>query len=114
MSRLSQPYHLDAQFRGHVEGLTYLDNDSHQLCHFFGGVPYALPPLGPYRFQKPRPLPTCYRYGTKRNPARFTGGCGVCPQPGFGETLNESLWDEDCLQANVWVPAGKPPANGKS
>jgi carboxylesterase type B len=114
MSKPSQPYQLDLQFRGHVEGLTYLDKASSPLCHFFGGVPYALPPLGPFRFQKPRTLPTCYRYGTKRNPARFTGGCGVCPQPGFGDTLDESLWDEDCLQSNVWVPTGDAPSEGMS
>jgi carboxylesterase type B len=112
MSRPSQPYAIDLQFRGHVEGLTYLDEASNPLCHFFGGVPYALPPLGPFRFQKPRTLPTCYRYGTKRNPARFTGGCGVCPQAGFGDALDESSWDEDCLQSNVWVPVEEPPSGG--
>lgn len=114
MPKLSQPYHVDLQFRGHVEGLTYIDEDLKPLCHYFGGVPYALPPLGPFRFQKPRPLPTCYRYGTRVNPARFTGCCGVCPQPGAGETLDDSVsgWDEDCLQSNVWIPVGKPPAEG--
>jgi carboxylesterase type B len=114
MSKPSQPYRVDLQFRGHVEGLTYIDKDSKPLCHYFGGVPYALPPLGPFRFQKPRGLPTCYRYGTRVNPARFTGCCGVCPQPGVGETLDDSAsgWDEDCLQSNVWVPIGDPPAGG--
>jgi carboxylesterase type B len=113
MSKPSQPHGADLQFRGHVEGLTYLDEASNPLCHFFGGVPYALPPVGPFRFQKPRTLPTCYRYGTKRNPARFTGGCGVCPQPGAGNALDESAWDEDCLQSNVWVPVGEAPSRGK-
>jgi hypothetical protein len=114
MSRPSQPHHVDLQFRGHIEGLTYLDKDSKPVCRYFGGVPYALPPLGPFRFQKPRSLPACYRYGTRVNPARFTGRCGVCPQPGAGETLDdsESGWDEDCLQSNVWVPIGEPPAGG--
>lgn len=108
----SQPYHLDLQFRGHVEGLTYLDNESQPLCHFFGGVPYALPPVGPFRFQRPRSLPPCYRYGTKVNPGRFVGGCGLCPQPDHTEELDESQWDEDCLQSNIWVPLGTPPAGG--
>jgi hypothetical protein len=114
MSKASRPYRLDLQFRGHVEGLTYIDIDSNPLCHLFSGVPYALPPLGPFRFQKPRSLPSCYRYGTKVNPARFTGGCGLCPQPGFGETSNTEAWDEDCLQSNVWIPAGKSPPKGTS
>jgi carboxylesterase type B len=111
MSKPSRPYHVDLQFRGHVEGLTYLDQDSKPLCHLFSGVPYA---LGASRFQKPRPLPACYRYGTKVDPARFTGGCGLCPQPGVGGTSDDSGWDEDCLQSNVWVPTGEPPAQGRS
>ncbi|KAH8730795.1 Alpha/Beta hydrolase protein [Phaeosphaeriaceae sp. PMI808] len=114
MDKLSQPYQIDLQFRGHVEGLTYLNQHSQPLCHLFAGVPYALPPLGPFRFQKPRSLPACYRYGTKVNPARFTGGCGRCPQSAAGATLDGSItsWDEDCLQNNIWVPVGKPPAEG--
>lgn len=111
MTKLSRPYYIDLQFRGHIEGLTYLDQDSNPQCHFFGGVPFALPPLGPFKFQKPRALPTCYRYGSKRNPARFTGGCGLCPQPGASEQA-ASDWDEDCLQSNIWVPVGSPPPEG--
>lgn len=38
----------------------------------------------------------------------FTGGCGVCPQPG----VDEKEWDEDCLQCNVWVPVGEAPEGG--
>ncbi|KAF2830825.1 paraben-hydrolyzing esterase precursor [Ophiobolus disseminans] len=112
MTKSSQPHPVDLQFRGYVEGLTYLGQDSRPLCHFFGGVPYALPPLGPFRFQKPRSLPTCYRYGTRANPARFTGGCGICPQPGPSEKKGGSKWDEDCTQSNVWVPMGIPPPEG--
>lgn len=115
MSKPSKPYQRDLQFRGFVEGLTYVDSDSQAQCHYFGGVPYALPPVGPFRFQKPRSLPPCYRYGTKANPGRYTGGCGLCPQPGSStEVLNEPAWDEDCLQTNIWIPAGQSPAEGMS
>ncbi|KAH7082985.1 Alpha/Beta hydrolase protein [Paraphoma chrysanthemicola] len=107
----SQPFLLDLQFRGHIEGLTYLSPSSKPLCHFFGGVPFALPPVGPFRFQKPRPLPTCYRYGTKVNPARFTGGTGLCPQQTRTD-VDADAWDEDCLQSNVWVPVGEAPIGG--
>ena len=113
MTKPSRSHHLDLQFRGHVEGLTYLGAHSRPQCHLFSGVPYALPPLGPFRFQKPRALPPCYRYGTRVNPARFTGGCGVCPQPGPSEEDDGSGWDEDCLQSNIWIPAGKPPPEGR-
>ncbi|KAH7093308.1 Alpha/Beta hydrolase protein [Paraphoma chrysanthemicola] len=111
MSKPSQPFPLDLQFRGHIEGLTYLSPSSKPLCHFFGGVPFALPPVGPFRFQKPRPLPTCYRYGTKVNPARFTGGTGLCPQQTRTD-VDADAWDEDCLQSNVWVPVGEAPTGG--
>ena len=115
MSKPSKPYRRDLQFRGFAEGLTYLNSDSQAQCHYFGGVPYALPPVGPFRFQKPRSLPPCYRYGTKANPGRYTGGCGMCPQPGSNtETLDEPAWDEDCLQTNIWIPAGPSPAEGMS
>lgn len=41
------------------------------------------------------------------------GGAGVCPQPAFtfgkgGSAVPNPLFDEDCLQLNVWVPVGKP------
>ncbi|KAF2628664.1 paraben-hydrolyzing esterase precursor [Macroventuria anomochaeta] len=111
MSKPSRPYLRDLQFRGVVEGLTYLDDKSKPLCHFFGGVPFGLPPVGPFRFQKPRSLPTCYRYGTKSNPGRFTGSCGLCPQI-TRQGLDDHLWEEDCLQSNIWVPIGEPPKGG--
>ncbi|KAF3008465.1 hypothetical protein E8E13_004283 [Curvularia kusanoi] len=110
MAKPSRPYVRDLQFRGVVEGLTYLDEKSEPLCHFFGGVPYGLPPVGPFRFAKPRSLPTCYRYGTKSNPGRFTGSCGLCPQS--TRQGPASNLEEDCLQSNVWVPTGEPPEGG--
>ncbi|KAI2486655.1 PnbA Carboxylesterase type B [Pyrenophora tritici-repentis] len=107
------PYRINLSFRGFAEGLTYLSSDSQPLCHYFGGVPYALPPVGPLRFQKPQPLPPCHRYGSKAHPGRYTRGCGFCPQPGSSaETLDQGSWDEDCLQSNIWVPAGDAPAQG--
>ncbi|KAI9684982.1 MAG: hypothetical protein M1820_010850, partial [Bogoriella megaspora] len=63
----------------------------------------------PYRWQRPRALPPCYRYGTRANPGRFTGGTGVCPQPAESE---KELHDEDCLQVNVWIPIGDAPKDG--
>jgi hypothetical protein len=59
---------------GHIEGLTvsHRTNPSKPLINYFGGLPYALPPIGQYRFRKPRALPEGYRYGTKANPGRFT------------------------------------------
>ncbi|RAR01775.1 paraben-hydrolyzing esterase precursor [Stemphylium lycopersici] len=113
ITKTTHLYICDLQFRGVVEGLTYVDSNNKPLCHYLGGVPYALPPVGPFRFQKPRSLPPCYRYGSKVNPGRYTGACGLCPQPSFKPgNLDASSWDEDCLQNNIWIPAGDPPAEG--
>lgn len=110
-SLLTCEHPIDLQARGYIEGVTYVDAKTlTPLAHYVGGIPYALPPLGPYRFQKPRELPPCYRYGTAVNPGRFTGGVGVCPQPGDNEVKRR--WDEDCLQANIWIPVGRAPGTG--
>lgn len=110
-SVLSCAYPVDLQAKGYIEGLTYVDEKTcSPLAHFVGGIPYALPPIGAFRFQRPRELPPCYRYGTASNPGRFTGGVGVCPQSGDAE--NKRRWDEDCLQANIWIPYGRAPGTG--
>lgn len=117
------PYKLDLDLLGVVEGVSHIDNSPsvpnsnrpypsnskpQVLCHYFGGIPYALPPVGPFRFKRPRAIPPCYRYGTQANPGRFNGICGVCPQP----TVDPAQWEEDCLQLNIWLPAGEPPKEG--
>ena len=99
---------------GHIEGLTLSSRSNpNPLSRFFGGLPYALPPIGPYRFRKPRPLPEYYKYGTKASPGRFTNGTAFCPQPKRFKDFDTSLWDEDCLQLNIHIPASKKaPPNG--
>lgn len=109
----TDPYPLNIGPLGHVEGLTISDIESSTvLCHYLGGIPYALPPTGLYRFRRPRPLPSEYRYGTKANPGRYNGGTGICPQPGFRAAPDMNLWDEDCLQLNIWIPSGPAPQDG--
>jgi carboxylesterase type B len=109
MDLLTEEYSFDLQFRGFITGLTVKEKSSgNNLCHYFGGLPYALPPVGPFRWHRPRPLPPCYRYGTRANQGHFTGYCGVCPQP----VKSSPNFDEDCLQLAVWVPAGTPPPAG--
>ena len=104
-------YRFDAGPLGHIEGLTVSDAEGIKpLCHYFGGLPYALPPIGPYRFRKPRPLPAFYKYGTKASPGRFTNQTAVCPQPSWRGGQQQPFWDEDCLQLNIYVPAGQPPS----
>jgi carboxylesterase type B len=102
-------YLFEAGPLGHIEGLTVTHEGSAKI-HYFGGLPYALPPVGPYRFRKARQLPPCYRYGHKVSPGNFTGSAAYCPQP--REEPDHSLWDENCLQLNLYVPAGRAPNNG--
>jgi len=107
----SEPHLLDLQSKGYIEGLCITAKSSGtKACYYYGGLPYALPPTGPLRWQRPRPLPPFYRYGTKAHPGRFTGATGVCPQLGRGPPSPQSA--EDCLQLNVWVPAGAAPPAG--
>ncbi|KAH7000846.1 Alpha/Beta hydrolase protein [Macrophomina phaseolina] len=106
-----ESYHYDAGVLGHIEGLTVTANGKPAL-RYFGGLPYALPPIGPYRFRAPRKLPPYYRYGTAANPGRFTGGAGICPQPRNRNPPDPSLFDEDCLQLNIWIPTGDVPKGG--
>jgi para-nitrobenzyl esterase len=69
----------------------------------FKGIPFALPPVGPRRWQPPLPLP---KWAGVRDAAKFGA---ACIQP---KSRPESIyaWDlpsmsEDCLSLNLWVPA---------
>lgn len=109
METITEPITKDLDYKGFIEGSAIKEKSSGTvLCHYYGGVPYALPPVGPFRWRKPRSLPPCYRYGTRANPGRFTGQTGICPQPG----RPSPLFDEDCVQCNIWVPVGETPGEG--
>ncbi|KEQ93053.1 hypothetical protein AUEXF2481DRAFT_47675 [Aureobasidium subglaciale EXF-2481] len=102
---------FDAGPLGILEGLV-LTFDNVPALHYFGDLPYALPPTGPHRFRLPRKLPSDYDYGTKAFPGHFTTGTKICPQPPSCIPPDASLFDEDCLQLNIWIPAGKTPQGG--
>ncbi|RAO73151.1 uncharacterized protein BHQ10_009163 [Talaromyces amestolkiae] len=111
MAYRKQSYIFDAGRLGQIEGLT-LSLCDESAVHYFGGIPYALPPTGKFRFRAPRKLPEEYRYGTVSNPGRFTGGTAICPQPPARTPQDETLFDEDCLQLNIWIPAEPAPKDG--
>ena len=95
---------------GFISGTTIKSKKtSEPICHFFGGVPYALPPTGEHRWTGPRELPPTHRYGTRSVPGRFPGRTAVCPQLSAN---SKARMDEDCLQLNLWVPVGPAPATG--
>jgi len=111
MTYTEESHMLDAGLLGHLEGLTISSNNDPAL-HYFGGLPYALPPTGPYRFLPPRKLPPGYTYGTKESSGQHTSGSKICPQPPSRLPLPSSLFDEDCLQLNIWTPTGEAPKDG--
>ncbi|KAI0128759.1 Alpha/Beta hydrolase protein [Xylariales sp. AK1849] len=74
---------------------------------YYGGIPYALPPVGQWRFRRPRPLLSTYR-----NTGIFTGKSPICPQPEWLGTRQEPLWSEDCLHLNIYIPSGTCPEKG--
>jgi carboxylesterase type B len=76
-------------------------------CHRYSRVPYALPPTGKRRWQKPFPLSSTYSYGSPAS-GIFNAPSSPCPQP----SVAAQLCDEDCLQCNIYVPIGEPPKDG--
>ncbi|MGR4878408.1 carboxylesterase/lipase family protein [Streptomyces sp. LARHCF249] len=79
--------------RGRVRGL------DHGAYRSFEGVPYAAPPTGPLRWRLPQPAP---RWEGVRDAAAPGSRCVQLPALGPGVPSGS----EDCLYANVTVPAG--------
>ncbi|KAJ5094631.1 CAZyme family CE10 [Penicillium angulare] len=115
METSRRPCLKDLAQRGVIKGVTIstaAGGKDSDLCHYFGGVRYALPPL--QRWRRARRLPSTFKYGTTQSPGECDGGAGLCPQPGFMNlsSSNEDAWSEDCFQCNVWVPTGEAPRGG--
>ncbi|KAH7952438.1 hypothetical protein HPB52_023459 [Rhipicephalus sanguineus] len=69
----------------------------------FLGIPYAQPPVGDLRFQKPRPVS---RWDGIYNATAKPTPCHQVPVPLLGLTkLNYTKASEDCLYVNVWKPS---------
>lgn len=115
--------------RGHfgaVRGLHILVEDDVQLRPLvaFYAVPYARPPVGPLRFQKPRARTSREPFVEGENGNITTSkprsssedadeivDCrvkrGPCPQKDFyfgSQRVTVDNWTEDCLHLNIWAP----------
>jgi para-nitrobenzyl esterase len=71
------------------------------------GIPYAAPPVGPYRWRAPQAAP--YWAGV-RHATRFAPSCWQVIYPrGVGpwspEYVPQGRIGEDCLYLNIWTPA---------
>ncbi|XP_060547152.1 cholinesterase-like isoform X2 [Pantherophis guttatus] len=72
------------------------------------GIPYAEPPLGKLRFQKPLP------HQPWKQTWEATSFGNSCPQFIFRDVPEAEIWfpktplSEDCLSLNIWVPHPQP------
>jgi para-nitrobenzyl esterase len=70
----------------------------------FKGVPFAAPPLGQLRWRAPQPVKP---WSGVRKATAYSGDCMQLPFPSDAAPLGTEP-SEDCLYANVWLPADKP------
>ncbi len=70
----------------------------------FKGIPYAAPPVGEFRWRAPQPVKA---WSGVRAASEFGGDCMQKPFPGDAAPLGVTP-AEDCLYANVWIPAKAP------
>lgn len=111
METTQRPYLKSLGTKGYIRGCTISTRSSNTpLCHYFGGIRYALPPTK--RWRKAQELPPTYSYGTKDRPYQCPGATQSCPQATFFNLSSTAAGNEDCFQCNVWVPLGDPPGNG--
>ncbi|BCS32498.1 carboxylic ester hydrolase [Luteitalea sp. TBR-22] len=74
----------------------------------FLGIPYAAPPVGALRWREPQPAPA---WTGVRQATEFGTSC-MQAQPGSRlpwteEYMTQNAVGEDCLNLNVWRPAGR-------
>lgn len=104
------PTELTLGHKGCICG-TRFDN---KACRY-AGVPYALPPVGEYRWRKPQPLPASHVYADEHGgPYNAQHFKAICPQKAFHVAEADGGGDgysEDCLFLNIWTPVGNPPSD---
>lgn len=71
---------------------------------FFGGLPYAAPPVGPRRWAPPEP-PAPWA-PAKLDATQFGPDCWQLSDPLMNPLADVSQMSEDCLYLNVYTPAG--------
>ncbi|XP_046846337.1 acetylcholinesterase-like [Xenia sp. Carnegie-2017] len=79
---------------GYVRGIVKKTNINEREVLKFPNIPYAEPPVGQFRFEKPRPK---LAWNGTMNLTEDVIACLQPQQPGFRIT-------EDCLVLNVWTP----------
>ncbi len=101
---------------GELSGTTTQSKDG-QSGYFFGGIPYAAPPVGELRWREPMPVApwTGVRDATGYGPSSLQIVAG---EGGFRDSISKTLgydmpvteleYSEDCLYLNVFSPTLDP------
>ncbi|KAI0322569.1 alpha/beta-hydrolase [Amylostereum chailletii] len=90
---------LDLGFAKYLGNSTAPSGESNGPVVFFGGIPFAQPPLGDLRFRAPQPLNE-----TPSGPVNVTDARNFA-LPCIQQPAAEGVGSEDCLYLNVWKPA---------
>lgn len=83
--------------------------ESDGAARVWRGVPYADPPVGPWRWRAPRPVTP---WAGVRDATRFGPACPQFRPRAAGAVGPELRRDEDCLTLNVWAPSDADAADG--
>ncbi|CAJ0929620.1 unnamed protein product, partial [Mesorhabditis belari] len=79
---------------GPVVGTTYTTTNGAKVSEFIG-VPFAAPPIGNLRFEKPQPpIP----WTAPKNVVAYQPACVPCEREQY-------TFSEDCLYLNIWTPS---------
>ena len=84
---------------GETKSVSFQKNE-YQIDRYLG-IPYAKPPTGHLRFQRPEPFGP---FSETYNADDFGASC---PQPSYPSMPVEKKTDEDCLFLNIFVPRQK-------
>jgi carboxylesterase type B len=71
---------------------------------FFGGLPYAAPPVGSLRWAPPEPAAPWAP--AKLDATQFGPDCWQLVDPLLNPGVDSSQMSEDCLYLNIYIPAG--------
>ncbi|CAI7587783.1 unnamed protein product [Penicillium glandicola] len=102
------PHEIDIGIKGKIQGVQF-----DEKARRYAGIRYALPPVGAYRWRKPRQLPETYTYTQPDGkPFDATFFRPVCPQAVFSSAAEKEakldVYSEDCLLLNIWTPVETP------
>ena len=94
----------------HLPDLGRVQGKRQSGVDFFGGLPYAAPPVGPLRWAPPEP-PQPWA-PAKLDATHFGPDCWQLVDPLMNPVANEGQMSEDCLYLNIFAPAGQAHMHG--